>query len=338
MIATTKISPNDFNPNAMSEAEFNEYRAEAEHLGRLPKPLVVRRNGDGGYAIIDGEHGWKVAKEKGWAEVPCEILDVDEFEAMRQAYKRNRHGTDNRVRLGRMFKNMMGLRKLKQRAFAREIGVSEGTVRNALLYAHAAKMRKHYAPEGADDKIAGLTVEQVRYYHDLPKGERDRWLDAGAKIPKSKPPAGPRKRPANPNPGRTPDGEADTAPCEETRPTSNSEDAPQTNSEGEPSTESQPTSVAAESRPEPADQAGAAPAERADPEALPPPKVTVDHDPLDRLMAAWDSALESTRRKFLTRLLEDRDTVALTKELAKNRPTGWRSSEGNCCLGKVKEV
>ncbi|MDQ3256441.1 MAG: ParB N-terminal domain-containing protein [Acidobacteriota bacterium] len=158
----------------MSEAEFAELVAEVKHLGRLPKPVVVRPNGNG-YVIVDGEHGWRAARAVGLPEVPCEIIEADDFEAMRQTYKRNQHGTHNPVLLGRMFRQMMEARGLSQRALAEDIHISEGTIRNALEYARAGDVRNDYA-------FDGLSVKQVRFYNRLPKGIGSLWLDSSADI------------------------------------------------------------------------------------------------------------------------------------------------------------
>jgi ParB family chromosome partitioning protein len=130
------LHPNEYNPNRMTEAEYAELVAEVRHLKRLPKPVVVRPDGDG-YTIVDGEHGWRAANVVGLSEVPCEIIEADDFEAMRQTYKRNQHGTHDPLLLGRMFRRMMESRSLSARSLAEAIAVSEGTVRNALLYAEA---------------------------------------------------------------------------------------------------------------------------------------------------------------------------------------------------------
>ena len=106
VIPTSRIHPNDYNPNRMTDAEFAELVAEVRHLGRLPKPVVVRPNEDG-YQIVDGEHGWRVAQEVGLPEIACEVIEADDFEAMRQTYKRNQHGTHNPVLQGRVFRQML---------------------------------------------------------------------------------------------------------------------------------------------------------------------------------------------------------------------------------------
>lgn len=174
LLPAVRLHPNDYNPNEMTKAEFAELVTEVRHLGRLPKPVIVRPNG-AGYTIIDGEHGWRAACEVGLSEVPCEVIDADDFESMRQTYKRNQHGTHNAVRLGQMFERMMETRDLSQRALAAEVAVSEGTIRNALLYAEAAKLRNSYAFEK-------LAVRQLRAYLAMPAPVRDIWLDSGADL------------------------------------------------------------------------------------------------------------------------------------------------------------
>lgn len=146
-ILLERIEPNDWNPNEMTEEEFAELVAEVEHLGKPPKPIILRPKDDG-FEIVDGEHsfrallqvGLKVLKP-GWYEVE----NYDNFEAMRQTYKRNQHGVHDPIKQGRLFQRMMDEHGLSQRAIAKEIGVSEGTIRNSLEYAKAAEVRNDYA-------------------------------------------------------------------------------------------------------------------------------------------------------------------------------------------------
>lgn len=181
MIELHLIDPNKHNANEMTQEEFQAVVAEVRRLGRPPKPLVVREAG-GRYEVVDGEHGLRAAQEAGMAEVPCEVIDADDFEAMLQGYKRNQHGRPNSVKLGRLFRLMMAARDLSHRKLAAHLGVADGTVRNYVAYATAAEVRNRYAPATAVAVVAALRVEQVHQYLQMPGEERDAWLDAGAVI------------------------------------------------------------------------------------------------------------------------------------------------------------
>jgi ParB-like chromosome segregation protein Spo0J len=75
MLPVSRISENGYNPNEMSAQDMDEYAAEVERLGRLPRPLVVRPAGDN-FVVVDGEHGLKAAQKVGLDEVPCEVIDA----------------------------------------------------------------------------------------------------------------------------------------------------------------------------------------------------------------------------------------------------------------------
>jgi ParB/RepB/Spo0J family partition protein len=174
-IDINNLRPNNYNPNEMTGDEFSELTKELQHLGRLPKPVVVRKDGEDCFIIVDGEHNWRAAKEVGLKELACEIIDVDDLEAMRQTYKRNQHGTHNPLKLGRMFASMMETGKLSLRALAEKVEVSEGTIRNALEYVKATEKWKDYP-------FVKLTVRQIRYYNRLPERVAKAWLMCGGNV------------------------------------------------------------------------------------------------------------------------------------------------------------
>jgi ParB/RepB/Spo0J family partition protein len=196
MLPTEQLKANNFNPNEMTDKEFNEYVADVRRRGKLPKPIVVRRVGDI-YEIVDGEHGWRAAKEIGMKDVPCEIVVADDYTARLETLKRNQHGTHNKVLEGRMFEDMKQSRDLTNVQLANDIQISESTVRNSLAYARAAARRAEYltrksadeesrngcdsvsATESADREIAGMKVRDVATYLALPDGIADIWLDLG---------------------------------------------------------------------------------------------------------------------------------------------------------------
>ena len=178
LIPVTQLKPNAYNPNVMTKSEFGELIEEIKYLGRIAKPIIVRRNHDC-YEIVDGEHSWRAAKEVGLTELPCEIIAADDFEARRQTFKRNQHGTHDPVKQGQMFKTMLELKKISQRELAKEIYVSEGTLRNSLIY---AEIYEEHKDEEFRDEICHLTVQQVRWYGMLPKVIAKAWLYGGADM------------------------------------------------------------------------------------------------------------------------------------------------------------
>jgi len=195
MIRTVLIIPNDYNPNQMTANEFAELKTEVTRLGKPPKPLIVRPYQDQ-FQIVDGEHGWRAAKELDLPEVPCEVLDIDDFEARRQTYKRNSHGQNDPLKLGQMFDQMRKAKKLSVRKLAKEIDLPEATVRNYLAYVRALSLRTEHTEHiralttqsfgmtisndpTPETEITALSIRQVTTYLDLPNLIRDAWLEAG---------------------------------------------------------------------------------------------------------------------------------------------------------------
>lgn len=80
LIELNKITPNEYNPNVVSEDILAKLRAEIGQKG-VCVPIIVRRKGNDGYLIVDGEHRWRVCRDLGWQEIPCIITDFDEKEA-----------------------------------------------------------------------------------------------------------------------------------------------------------------------------------------------------------------------------------------------------------------
>jgi ParB-like chromosome segregation protein Spo0J len=79
MISVGQLRPTGHSHSRPTEAACAGYAAAVRRLGRVPKPITVRRLDDG-YVIVDGEHSWRAASEVGLAEVPCEIIEGDDVE------------------------------------------------------------------------------------------------------------------------------------------------------------------------------------------------------------------------------------------------------------------
>ena len=181
MISTGRIDPNDYNANEMSPKEFTALRAEVRRLGRPPKPIVVREVGER-YEVVDGEHGLRAAQAEKIAEVPCEVIEADDIEAVRQNYTRNEHGTRNPLKQARAFERLKDAGNLSNRKLAAAIGIPEATIRTSLDYVKAFELRNCCAPKTAEKDIARLSVRQVQCYLQTPDRDRDAWLDGGADL------------------------------------------------------------------------------------------------------------------------------------------------------------
>lgn len=185
-IPIKQITPNGFNPNQMTKRQFEECMEEIVHRRYLPHPIIVRpiKEDDQGhtYEIVDGEHRYRVARQLNWTHVPVVVTEVDDFEAMRQCYKRNRHGSDDKVQLGRMWEKMQKAAGLSRRKLAEKIHVPESTIRSADDYRRAADTRAKCVPSTAHQDIAKLNHREVESYLGLPSTLRDKWLEAGADV------------------------------------------------------------------------------------------------------------------------------------------------------------
>lgn len=160
-IRVDRIDFNGVNPNKMSDEQFHQFVVEVRRLQRLPKPVVVRSVGSR-YQVADGEHGVKAARVVGLTVVLCEIVEADDYELKLQCFKRNLGGTNDPVLLADMFEMMKAERGLSNRELAEDLGISEGSVRNTLQYATAARLRTRYASQDRRGEIA--EQRRVRAY------------------------------------------------------------------------------------------------------------------------------------------------------------------------------
>lgn len=181
-IPLSKINPNPWNPNEMTSEEFDELVYEIKHNARPSKPIVLRPQEEDTYEIVDGEHTYRALKQLGFTELQedwYEIEEYDDVEAMRQTYKRNLGGKNNPVKLGLMFERALQHSGKSIRQLADEWGMSEGTIRNTLLFAEAKKVRNDYA------FWESVTYRQIRQFLNLAEISpviANLWLAYGAQA------------------------------------------------------------------------------------------------------------------------------------------------------------
>jgi len=154
MIATDKIDANDYNPNDMAPEKYRVLVGTTKQRGRNPMPIQLRPKGER-YVIINGEHNFRAALEAGLPKVLCEVLDVDEFEAMRLTLDYNRHGEHDPLLEGLMFERLKEMRGLSNRALAKEMSHKEGTIHRSICVSGGPRPRSLAWPS---DGNAGRSV------------------------------------------------------------------------------------------------------------------------------------------------------------------------------------
>lgn len=92
MLSIDLITPNDWNPNMMSDSKFKVLQEKITATQRLQQPLLIYHDGNG-YRISDGEHRYHAAKAAGMTEVPVVIVPMTTGEAKLETVAMNNlHG------------------------------------------------------------------------------------------------------------------------------------------------------------------------------------------------------------------------------------------------------
>jgi len=86
----SSLKENRWNPNVMTEEEFNDLVENMKKVG--PEgidPIHIRKVEDG-YEIVDGAHRFRAAKQLGWDSIRSWVHEMDESEARVFNYEKNR--------------------------------------------------------------------------------------------------------------------------------------------------------------------------------------------------------------------------------------------------------
>jgi ParB-like chromosome segregation protein Spo0J len=147
MVPPDSLVGADYNPNTMAGEDFGALVTEVRNAGRLLKPIIVREVA-GQRIIVDGHYNWEAATIAGLAAVPIERIEADEFEARRQTLIRNRTGRKDNLKLGRVYRDMLAERQFSNRELGDLLGLSEGSIRNQLLYPQAWDLLREKGERG----------------------------------------------------------------------------------------------------------------------------------------------------------------------------------------------
>lgn len=182
-----QILPHPLSPIRAADTQTVLARGSSPEQTEPLQPLLVRQKKDI-YEIVSGEESYHAAFARREFEVPCQIVELDDAEVLRQLALRYRSTIDDPLRLGQVFRELAKIKSWSQDELAAAVEMSVGTVRNHLRYVDAYERRSKYTGHPirrrtwADPALAigRLTIDQVRAYLSLPAEIGDIWMDAGA--------------------------------------------------------------------------------------------------------------------------------------------------------------
>ncbi|MBX5484315.1 MAG: ParB/RepB/Spo0J family partition protein [Myxococcaceae bacterium] len=107
--------------------------AESIRAQGVIQPVLVRKDGKGGYVLIAGERRWRAAQLAGLKEIPALVRDVSEAEAFQIALVENLQRADlNPLEEADGYRRLVEEFKLTQEQVAQRVGKDRTTVANAL--------------------------------------------------------------------------------------------------------------------------------------------------------------------------------------------------------------
>jgi ParB-like chromosome segregation protein Spo0J len=115
-VEPSELHPNSWNPNEMDGPTMERLKREVERVGMVV-PVAALPDG----TIIDGEHRWRVAQDKG-VKVPVVYIDTDEQTAKTLCVNMNAiRGKDDPARLVALVESLgMGTEEME-----RVLGITE---------------------------------------------------------------------------------------------------------------------------------------------------------------------------------------------------------------------
>lgn len=175
MLDIDLISPNPQQPRTHFEPEQLRELAESIREHGIIQPLVVSRDGDGGYRLIAGERRLQAARLAGLPTVPVVFRESADAELLELALVENIQRADlNPIEEAMAYRRLTDEYGHTQEEAARRVGKSRVAIANALrLLALEAEIRRSL--------IAGeITEGHARALLGLPEGKArlEAWRDA----------------------------------------------------------------------------------------------------------------------------------------------------------------
>ncbi len=159
------LEPNRDQPRGIIDDGKLDELAQSIKSSGIIQPIVVRRQGAGGYEIVAGERRWRAAQRAGLLKVPVVVRDVPDDKRLELALIENIQREDlNPIEEARAYRRLADQFNLTQEAIATAVGKDRATVANYL------RLLTLPAEVQADVVSGALTMGHARALAALPHG------------------------------------------------------------------------------------------------------------------------------------------------------------------------
>lgn len=130
------IDPDPDNPNTMDEALYEALSAEIDQ--GFVQPVLLRPLGDR-FRMVDGEHRWRLVRDKGYATIPAVVEDYGEGQAaedearIRLLAMNRLRGQFVPIRLAYVLADLA--QRIPEEELRRRLGMESGELRDSLRLA-----------------------------------------------------------------------------------------------------------------------------------------------------------------------------------------------------------
>lgn len=132
-LRTSELEPNRDQPRKVFTEEAITSLADSIREHGMIQPILVRPLASGSYQIVAGERRWRAARMLGLDEVPVNIRELSDFEAMQIALIENLQRENlNPVEEALGYKELMENYDMTQEKVAKTVGKSRSAIANAV--------------------------------------------------------------------------------------------------------------------------------------------------------------------------------------------------------------
>lgn len=132
MIDPLKVNPNSYNPNLMTDEQFNSLVADFQENGWIGQPVIVAKKKNGKLEIIDGFHRWKAGMALGFTKIPVTIFEPkdDDHQKIVTIAMNSKRGEMSPLKLSKLVTELS--QKYSMQELSTKLGFSMGDLKDQL--------------------------------------------------------------------------------------------------------------------------------------------------------------------------------------------------------------